>query len=104
MDLQEFHDRFYFERGPCCAGCDRWRSISGLIGECHARAPVSGHERYSAILGNPSPMPMPAGHILTYRDHHCGDFKDEFDWEALPLPYRLRVGEPKARALRTTGE
>lgn len=33
-----------------------------------------------------------AGHIVTPREHSCGDFKDEFDWSALPLTYRKSIG------------
>ena len=35
---------------------------------------------------------LQAGHILTLRDHHCGDFKDEFDWSSLPKHYLRRIG------------
>jgi len=37
-----------------------------------------------------------SGHAITPREHVCGDFKDEFDWASLPLPYRVRVGAPTA--------
>jgi hypothetical protein len=33
-----------------------------------------------------------AGHVLTPREHVCGDFKDDFDWSALPLIYRRFIG------------
>jgi hypothetical protein len=39
-------------------------------------------------------MKLPGGHIVTAREHVCGDFKDEFDWSSLPLPYRKLVGDP----------
>jgi hypothetical protein len=32
------------------------------------------------------------GHVVTAREHVCGDFKDEFDWSSLPLAYRKRIG------------
>jgi hypothetical protein len=35
-----------------------------------------------------------SGHIMTPREHVCGDFKDGFDWLSLPLPYRKRIGAP----------
>lgn len=35
-----------------------------------------------------------AGHVITNREHHCGDFKDEFDWATLPLTYRKQIGAP----------
>jgi hypothetical protein len=37
-------------------------------------------------------MPFRAGHVITPREHVCGEFRDEFDWSTLPLPYRKRVG------------
>lgn len=96
MELQEFHDSFYFKHGACCAGCDWWRSINSRAGDCTKSKPVSGLERW-AMLGitNISMRPKPdAGHIVTARDHVCGDFKDEFDWSSLPLAYQKRVGFP----------
>ena len=35
---------------------------------------------------------MDAGHIVTLRDHSCGQFEDTFDWLSLPVPYQVRVG------------
>ena len=37
---------------------------------------------------------IPAGHALTRRDYHCGNFRDEFDWSSMPLTYRARIGAP----------
>jgi hypothetical protein len=42
-----------------------------------------------------SSMRWGAGHPLTYSTHKCGEFKDEFDWTTLPLPYRKSIGELK---------
>jgi hypothetical protein len=39
-------------------------------------------------------MGLSVGHIVTSQDHVCGDFKDEFDWSSLPLPYQKRIGAP----------
>lgn len=89
---QEVLDRFYFSKGPCCAGCDWWRSISSLVGECTRSAPVSGHDRLAMMGMIGISAPVGAGHAITSRDHHCGEFKDDFDWSSLPLPYRKRVG------------
>lgn len=50
------------------------------------RAHMIGIERHSLHLG--------AGHVFTQRAHHCGDFKDDFDWSRLPLAYRVRIGAP----------
>ncbi|WP_454751629.1 hypothetical protein [Cupriavidus necator] len=33
-----------------------------------------------------------AGHVMTRREHHCGDFKDEFDWSSLPSAYLRKIG------------
>jgi hypothetical protein len=93
-ERQEHLDQFYFQHGPCCAGCDWWRHISSLIGDCTRSAPVSGSERADMLgISNPS-RAFKAGHVVTPREHVCGDFKDEFDWTSLPLPYRKRVGAP----------
>lgn len=91
-ERQEILDRFYFERGPCCAGCDWWHHINAVHGECHRSAPVPGHERLAMIGIDWSSLPPSAGHVLTERSHVCGDFKDEFDWNSLPVPYRKRIG------------
>ena len=93
-EMQEFLDRFYFAHGPCCAGCDWWESMSSKVGNCTKSAPVDGATRW-AMLGieNCSMKPL-SGHIVTPHDHACGDFKDEFDWSSLPLPYRKRIGAP----------
>lgn len=94
MDLQEFHDRFYFKHGKCCAGCDWWRPISGAAGECAKSKIVSGRERMDMLGISWSSHRFKAGHAITARDYVCGNFKDEFDWSSLPLPYRKRIGAP----------
>jgi hypothetical protein len=93
---QEILDRFYVEHGPCCAGCDWWFHTNSLIGECHKSAPVSAEERYSIVQMDWHTWRFrdaDAGHILTNREHHCGDFKDEFDWTTLPPHYLRRIGK-----------
>jgi hypothetical protein len=89
---QEHLDRFYFRRGPCCAGCDWWRSLSSLVGECTNSKIIGGAERWDMIGIESCSLRLKAGHAITQRDHVCGNFKDEFDWASLPLPYRKRVG------------
>ncbi len=89
---QEFIDKFYWQNGPCCAGCDHWRHINSLVGDCQKSAPVSGAERTNMLGMEGASIHLPAGHIVTRRDHHCGDFKDDFDWASLPLAYLCRVG------------
>lgn len=96
-ERQECLDRFYWQNGPCCAGCDWWRSHNSVCGDCTRSAPVSGRERMD-MLGISAAFPsIGAGHVITRRDHVCGEFKDEFDWTSLPLPYRVRVGAPTGR-------
>lgn len=91
MDAQEHIDTFYWKNGPCCAGCDWWRTINGMVGLCHGSEPVSGEARADMLGITFSSLRVGAGHIMTKRDHHCGKFKDEFDWSSLPLAYVKRV-------------
>lgn len=79
---QRVVDAYYRKHGPCCAGCDHWRWFNSVVGECTRSAPVSGEERM-AMLGmkNLSQLAEP-GHIVTKRDHVCGEFIDTHDWEA----------------------
>lgn len=96
---QRILDSFYTQHGPCCAGCDWWSSANSMVGECKRSAPVSGCERV-AVLGMRFASLVPdAGHILTPREHHCGDFKDDFDWPSLTPLYLKRIGRNA-----TTGE
>ncbi len=96
MDRQEHLDRFYFERGPCCAGCDWWRSVNSRAGECTKSAPVAGKTKYAMLEISGCSLPMNAGHVLTASNHVCGDFKDDFDWSSLPPHYQRRIGYPQA--------
>lgn len=77
---QPWVDEFYKKNGPCCAGCDYWRFFDPVFGECAKSAPVSGFERYKALGINPCGFIPEAGHVITKRNHLCGDFKDEYDW------------------------
>ena len=94
MDQQELLDRFYFQHGQCCAGCDWWGAISSLVGECTKSKIVPGKERQNMLGIEWSSHRFKAGHAITNRSYKCGQFKDEFDWSSLPLPYRKRVGAP----------
>jgi len=95
MDRQEFLDRFYFEHGKCCAGCDWWRSMNSRAGDCTKSRPVSAKQRWGMLgIENISMLKAQAGHVVTPHDHVCGDFKDEFDWSSLPLAYQKRIGAP----------
>lgn len=89
---QEIADRFYVENGPCCAGCDWWASANSVAGECRRSAPVSGDERIAMLGTSYTSYPVRAGHVMTLREHHCGDFKDDFEWSTLPAHYLRRIG------------
>lgn len=55
---------------------------------------MSGRER-AALLGiSGETFNIGAGHPFTNKEHHCGDFKDDFDWSSLPLAYRKCIGAP----------
>ena len=73
---QAILDQFYKERGPCCAGCDWWRWHNTVAGECIRTVPVAGHERLAMLGVTWTSYPAQAGHIMTPRDHHCGEFFD----------------------------
>jgi hypothetical protein len=91
-DDQRATDTFYWRQGPCCAGCDWWHHLNTRVGLCTRAAPVAAAER-TAMLGiERASMHTGAGHPFTPREHRCGDFRDEFDWTALPLAYRRSVG------------
>ena len=94
-ETQEAVDRFYWSHGPCCAGCDWWRHFNAAVGECTRSAPVAESERWAMIGISGYSLPTGAGHIVTPRDHRCGDFRDAFDWSSLPLAYQRRVGAPR---------
>lgn len=89
---QELLDRFYTEHGPCCAGCDWWRHLNSVVGECRKSAPVDADQRFDVLNLSYASLRVEAGHILTRREHHCGDFKDEFDWSTLPPHYLRHIG------------
>lgn len=96
-DRQELIDRFYWEFGPCCAGCDWWQHMNSSVGECTRSAPVASGDRIAMLGTEGASIDPGAGHIMTPRDHRCGEFRDTFDWSTLPLPYRKRVGVAAAQ-------
>lgn len=73
-------------------------SRQDAAGECTRSVPVSDSERWAMLEIEGCSLPPASGHIITRRDHLCGDFKDEFDWSTLPLPYLKRVGAPATTA------
>jgi len=70
-------DAFYAEHGPCCAGCDWWRYVNSVAGECTRTVPVAGPQRFAMLGIEGASLDPGAGHIMTPRDHLCGEFKDE---------------------------
>lgn len=95
-EQQEFVDRFYWSNGPCCAGCDWWRHLSALVGECLKSPPVGPEERCAMLGITRSSLWPGAGHVLTLREHHCGSFEDKFDWSSLSPAYLRRIEMPGA--------
>ena len=73
---QSHIDAFNREHGPCCAGCDWWRWYNSMVGDCTRTAPVSGAERISMLGMTGTSCAVGAGHIMTPREHYCGEFKD----------------------------
>ena len=74
---QSLIDAFYKNNGPCCAGCDWWRWHNSLVGDCTKSAPVSSSERVSMLGITGASLEIGAGHIMTRREHICGDFVDQ---------------------------
>ena len=90
---QERLDRFYWQNGKCCAGCDHWSSEAGDMGQCNASPPVSGHQVLKSMGIEWTTLPdPPPGQPYTKHDHVCGTFKDEFDWACLGEVYLKAIG------------
>lgn len=79
-NLQKHIDLFYKKHGKCCAGCDWWRYHNSIVGDCIKSAPVSASERYGMLKIKSLSCEMEAGHVLTKRDHVCGEFEDSYEW------------------------
>ncbi len=77
-------DTYADKHNPCCAGCDWWRWHNSVVGDCTRTAPLSGAERIAMLGVSRTSFPVPAGHIMTMRDHVCGEFKNN-----PPAPRRL---------------
>lgn len=91
-DTQECLDRLYWKQGPCCAGCDHWRHLNALVGECCKEGLPNlalGRRRMSLIRGLSNAIIRNA---ITARHDHCVSFVDGFPWEAMPLSYLERIG------------
>lgn len=72
---QQHVDAFYAANGPCCAGCDFWRWVNSLIGECVRFPPNRSHDA-AAGLGMTGCSLSRSTANLTRRDHWCGEFRD----------------------------
>lgn len=79
---QRYVDAYYKQHGPCCAGCDWWRFNNSVVGECTKSPPVSADEAARFIGMNSCSIKGSAGHVMTKRDHICGDFIDTYDWNS----------------------
>lgn len=88
---QKAIDTFYAKTGKCCAGCDWWEHLNSAVGDCTKSAPVPAGERWS-LLGLKFSVFVGAGHVVTPREHKCGDFADSFDWNSLPANYLHAIG------------
>ena len=73
---QAIIDAFAKKHGPCCAGCDWWRWYNSVVGDCTKSAPVGGHERMAMLGVTWSSLNPGAGHVMTHREHVCGEFSD----------------------------
>ena len=92
---QAICDKFYWENGPCCAGCDHWESDAGMIGICTSAPIVSGEQVLKSIgITSCTYTPRP-GHPYTEASFKCGSFKDEFEWSTLPAEYLNEIGASK---------
>lgn len=96
INLREYHrqkriDRFYTKTGKCCAGCDHWQHVNATTGDCTKSAPVPAGERW-ALIGLKFNTWTGAGHVVTPREHECGDFEDTFDWASLSESYLKDIG------------
>ena len=89
-------DKFYFAKGKCCACCDYWRTNGiGITGECTNSKIISSKERLGFLGWRNCTLDIGAGHAITRRDYVCGQFKDSFNWESLPILYLKQIGYRK---------
>lgn len=101
---QEHCDRTYWTRGQCCAGCDHWQSEMGNTGRCAGAGIFSGEDVARSLDWEWSSYTPEPGFPFTSADHHCGLFRDDFDWETLPAEYLERIGAMQGGQLRQKPE
>lgn len=76
---QEVVDEYYLKSGPCCAGCDYWRWVTSLVGECVRFSPNQSHDAAAGLGMDNCTLPRSTTN-LTKRERLCGEFVDTFDW------------------------
>ena len=101
---QEECDRFYWENGRCCAGCDHWGSDAALIGTCAAAGIVSGQQVLASMGLQSCSYTPPPGLPYTNHNFHCGKFRDDFDWLTLPVEYLERISATIDKKLKDKPE
>lgn len=72
---QHYVDTFYAKTGPCCAGCDFWRWLNSVVGECVRMPPNQSHDTAAGLGLTGCSHPKSTAN-LTYRNHVCGEFRD----------------------------
>lgn len=82
--IERILDKFADKHDPCCAGCRWWAYVNSHVGECRRSAPVSGEERIAMLGMTGCSYPVGAGHVMTPREHHCGDFASNLTSPADP--------------------
>lgn len=97
---QEMCDQEYWTFGQCCAGCDHWMSDMARIGQCKAAGIVSGADVMRSQGISFSSLPYKPGFPWTDGHHHCGMFKDDFDWSTLDREYLERIGAMRDGKMR----
>ena len=96
-DYQEYQDKYYMKHGKCCAGCDYWESPNTVAGICKMSKIVPAAERASMLGISGISKNMGSGHAITKREYVCGNFKDSFDWNTLPITYLKKIGYDNAK-------
>ena len=91
-ELQQHVDTVYWKNGKCCAGCDHWRILNSISGECLKSKIIPAKERLKMVGIENISTDIGAGHAITLIGYVCGNFKDDFNWSILPLSYLKKIG------------
>ena len=89
---QKEMDKLYWKNGPCCAGCDHWMSDKAGLGICGDSKIMSGADVLRSMGITFCSYTPPPGQVHTKAEHHCGRFKDDFDWSTLDPEYLEEIG------------